>query len=79
MAIEKFGILFVLIGFCALIHARNSGDTLILVDNLAVRETHSIFFKGLQGKFVCRVFGIHVCLHMTQMTDVSICLYSNAA
>lgn len=25
-------------------------DTLVLLDNLAVRETHSIFFKSLQGK-----------------------------
>lgn len=25
-------------------------DTLVLLDNLAIRETHSIFFKSLQGK-----------------------------
>lgn len=24
-------------------------DTLVLLDNLAIKETHSIFFKGLQG------------------------------
>ena len=26
-------------------------ETLVLLDNLATRETHSIFFKSLQGKF----------------------------
>lgn len=26
------------------------GETLVLLDNLAIRETHSIFFKSLQGK-----------------------------
>lgn len=31
-------------------YAEISGDTLVLVDNLAIRETHSIFFRGLQGK-----------------------------
>jgi oligosaccharyltransferase complex subunit beta len=25
-------------------------ETLVLLDNLAIRETHSIFFKNLQGK-----------------------------
>ena len=25
-------------------------ETLVLLDNLATRETHSIFFKSLQGK-----------------------------
>lgn len=24
-------------------------DTLVLLDNLAIRETHSIFFKALKG------------------------------
>lgn len=28
----------------------SGGPTLVLVDNLAIRETHSIFFKSLQGK-----------------------------
>lgn len=27
-----------------------AGETLVLLDNLAIRETHSIFFKNLQGK-----------------------------
>lgn len=27
------------------------GSTLVLLDNLTIRETHSIFFKSLQGKF----------------------------
>lgn len=25
------------------------GDTLVLLDNLAIKETHSIFFKSIQG------------------------------
>ena len=25
-------------------------ETLVLLDNLAIRETHSIFFKSLSGK-----------------------------
>jgi len=29
---------------------QNPSDTLVLVDNLAIRETHSIFFKGLQER-----------------------------
>lgn len=28
------------------------GETLVLLDNLALRETHSMFFKGLQGSTV---------------------------
>lgn len=27
-------------------------DTLVLLDNLAIRETHSIFFKSLQGNLL---------------------------
>jgi len=27
------------------------GSTLVLLDNLTIRETHSIFFKSLQGEF----------------------------
>lgn len=53
MTITKIGILWILIGICAFVAAQNAGETLVLVDNLAVRETHSIFFKGLQGTF-CR-------------------------
>lgn len=28
----------------------SDANTLVLLDNLAIRETHSIFFKSLQGK-----------------------------
>ena len=27
-------------------------ETLVLLDNLAIRETHSIFFKSLTGKLL---------------------------
>lgn len=50
MANKIFGIYLVLGFLLALINAQNTVDTLVLVDNLAIRETHSIFFKGLQGK-----------------------------
>lgn len=39
----------IFISFWAFACAQNAGDTLVLVDNLAIRETHSIFFKDLQG------------------------------
>lgn len=45
-----FGISLICAYFCTLSWAQNAGDTLVLVDNLAIRETHSIFFKSLQGK-----------------------------
>lgn len=38
--------------FCllfAFVSVNAGGPTLILLDNLAIRETHSIFFKTLQG------------------------------
>lgn len=50
MANKIFGIYLVFGFLLALINAQNTGETLVLVDNLAIRETHSIFFKGLQGK-----------------------------
>lgn len=50
MAQLKPIILIFFIAICAVSHAQNAGDTLVLLDNLAIRETHSIFFKGLQGK-----------------------------
>lgn len=57
------GICLILVHFWAVIFAQNAGDTLVLVDNLAIRETHSIFFKGLQGKR-CRsiTLYVYVCL-----------------
>lgn len=27
------------------------GETLVLLDNLAIKETHSMFFKTLKGRF----------------------------
>lgn len=34
---------------CFLAAVNAGGETLVLLDNLAIRETHSIFFKSLQG------------------------------
>lgn len=44
-----------LILFCAAVNLSaavlpTDADTLVLLDNLAIRETHSMFFKSLQGK-----------------------------
>lgn len=47
MARLIFAFLFI---FVAGIRANNEKDTLVLLDNLAIRETHSIFFKTLIGK-----------------------------
>lgn len=63
---KLIGFSLILMQFCAIIFAQNAGDTLILVDNLAIRETHSIFFKGLQGKFICR--SIKTTYDMTRLT-----------
>lgn len=47
----KFLGLFVLIALSAVsIDAEEKKETLVLLDSLATRETHSIFFKSLQGK-----------------------------
>lgn len=62
MASINLGFYLLFAYFCALACAQNAGDTLVLVDNLAIRETHSIFFKGLQGK-KCRSFS---CLYISQ-------------
>lgn len=32
--------------------ANAGGPTLVLLDNLAIKETHSIFFKTLQGWYI---------------------------
>lgn len=49
MARSIISILFFSFAFFAFSNALNDGSTLVLVDNLAIRETHSIFFKSLQG------------------------------
>lgn len=50
MASRKLHISLIFISLWAFSCAQNGGDTLVLVDNLAIRETHSTFFKDLQGK-----------------------------
>lgn len=47
----KFFELFVVFAILAAsTNAVQKKETLVLLDNLATRETHSIFFKSLQGK-----------------------------
>ena len=41
------------VSFCLFnifVAANAGGPTLVLLDNLAIKETHSIFFKHLQGR-----------------------------
>jgi hypothetical protein len=44
--------LTLLVIFVGIISIANAGgETLVLLDNLAIKETHSMFFKSLQGLF----------------------------
>lgn len=47
-------------------------NTLVLLDNLAIRETHSIFFKSLQGNrhTVFSLSHTHTHTHTCITTDV---------
>ncbi|XP_015509154.1 dolichyl-diphosphooligosaccharide--protein glycosyltransferase 48 kDa subunit [Neodiprion lecontei] len=47
----KMSLTSVFLGFlCFLASANAGGETLVLLDNLAIRETHSMFFKSLQER-----------------------------
>lgn len=49
--VKMFIKIFVLIvALSALVYAAEKKETVVLLDNLATRETHSIFFKNLQGE-----------------------------
>lgn len=45
-----FGLIALFAFSAVLIDAAENKETLVLLDSLATRETHSIFFKSLQGK-----------------------------
>jgi hypothetical protein len=45
-----FGLITLVALSAVLIDAAENKETLVLLDSLATRETHSIFFKSLQGK-----------------------------
>lgn len=47
------------------------GETLVLLDSLATRETHSIFFKNLQGKNFFFRAGIFVFVWRVQFSNFS--------
>lgn len=36
--------------FVSVCNVNAGGETLVLLDNLAIKETHSMFFKSLKGK-----------------------------
>lgn len=64
----KYQFCLFFIGLLAFAYAQNTGDTLVLVDNLAIRETHSIFFKNLQGKnSYTAVDGVRQCRSLSLM------------
>lgn len=46
----KAGLYLLLIFAVSFANCAEKQETLILLDSLAIRETHSIFFKSLQGK-----------------------------
>ena len=47
------GVAVVMLGLLALLNAvEGGGKTLVLLDSQAMKETHSIFFKSLQGMCV---------------------------
>lgn len=46
----KAGLYLLLIFAISIANCAEKQETLVLLDSLAIRETHSIFFKSLQGK-----------------------------
>ena len=49
------GVAVVMLGLLALLNAVDAGGkTLVLLDSQAMKETHSIFFKSLQGRLSTR-------------------------
>lgn len=55
------GVLLML-SFAAMLHcALADGKTLVLLDNLNIRDTHSMFFRSLAGRFTIRnIFISHI-------------------
>jgi hypothetical protein len=50
MCTIMWSVFVIFVGIISIVNA--GGDTLVLLDNLAIKETHSMFFKSLQG-WVC--------------------------
>jgi hypothetical protein len=49
MCEKMLTLLVISVGIISIVNA--GGETLVLLDNLAIKETHSMFFKSLQGWF----------------------------
>lgn len=47
--VKMLTLLVIFVGIISIVNA--GGETLVLLDNLAIKETHSMFFKSLQGWF----------------------------
>lgn len=53
---------FLILSLASVLHcAVADGKTLVLLDNLNIRDTHSIFFRSLAGQYEIRAFFIHKC------------------
>lgn len=74
----KLAVIAFLLFSGALIEATRDTETLVLLDSLATRETHSIFFKGLLGKNRIKydVFETGVFFVTIYFNDVSIIFFS---
>ena len=57
------GCALVLLGLAS--SALAGGNTLVLVDNLAIRETHSVFFKSLKGLYFLHYVQLIAAGHLT--------------
>lgn len=49
MAFYKIFVVLFSLSLNNLLNVRAEGETLVLLDNQAIKETHSIFFKFLKG------------------------------
>ena len=54
MAAVRMGITGLLVILSVFSTVYGGGKTLVLVDNWAIRETHSIVFRSLRGMYFCR-------------------------
>lgn len=48
---ERLLLLISCVLFISVCNVRAGGETLVLLDNLAIKETHSMFFKSLKGNY----------------------------
>lgn len=60
--------ILLLLSLAAMLHcAAADGKTLVLLDNLNIRDTHSIFFRSLAGEYEFITFSC-ICKYTTYMS-----------